>query len=78
MQRVTSLSLQVQTRGRQEEFHEFITRIVRCFLQEAGCPSSDPELLRECFIRFQDAVTPMKQHLAGIKKQNTWIMRQAA
>lgn len=76
--RVIQLSANVENRGRHEEFHVYITRLVGCLLQEAGCPSDDPEVLRDCFIRFQEAVSPMKEHFEGIKNQNTWVLRRAA
>lgn len=76
--RVIQLSSRVENRGRHEEFHEYITRLVGCLLTEAGCPSDDPEVLRDCFIVFQEAVSPMKEHFEGIKNQNTWVLRRAA
>jgi hypothetical protein len=60
------------------EFHEFITCVVKCLHKEAGCPTNDPELLRASFTSFQEAVGPMKDHLVGIKNQNSWIMKRAA
>lgn len=76
--RVIQLSTTVENRGRHEEFHVYITRLVGCLLKEAGCPSDDPEVLRDCFIQFQEAVSPMQEHFEGIKNQNTWVLRRAA
>lgn len=78
MVRVARISAMADAHGGDEEFHEFITRVVKALLQEAGCPTNDPETLRECFTYFQEAVGPMKEHLMGIKNQNTWVLRRAA
>ncbi|MCZ6837274.1 MAG: hypothetical protein O7G85_15975 [Planctomycetota bacterium] len=78
MSRVARLSALVDSHDGGEEFHEFITRVVRSMLSEAGCPTEDPQVLREGVMHFQAAMSPMKEHLMGIKSQNTWVLRRAS
>lgn len=77
MARISRMSAMLDSAGACREFHEFITRVVQCLLQEAGCSTNDQATLRECFQSFQEVVMPMKDHLMGIKKQNTFIMKRA-
>jgi hypothetical protein len=47
---------------------------IRSMCIEAGLNHSDPDVLRECFPRFEHAAARIKAHLAGIRSQNRWLI----
>ncbi|MCH7546225.1 MAG: hypothetical protein IID30_07475 [Planctomycetes bacterium] len=75
---VSRLSKQVATIPPKAEFHEHVSQVITFLLAEAGCPTTDQEVLRTCFSRFQSAVSGIKQHLDGIKNQNVRVLKRAS
>jgi len=47
---------------------------IRSLCIEAGVDHTDEEMLRECFPRFEQAAARIKTHLAGIRRQNRWLI----
>lgn len=75
---VTKLSQQVASIPPNIEFHENVSRMISFLLDEAGCSTTDEEVLRICFSRFDSAVSGIKQHLDGIKSQNVRVLKRAS
>ena len=75
---VTRLSQQVATIPPKVEFHQHVTLVITFLLAEGKCPTTDEEVLRTCFSRFQSAVSGIKQHLDGIKSQNVRVLKRAS
>ncbi|MHC4948586.1 MAG: hypothetical protein ACYTG1_10025 [Planctomycetota bacterium] len=57
------------------DFQRHVTSLIRSLFIEAGIDCAEPELVRETFSRFEETVRRIKSHLAGIKRQNLYIMR---
>ncbi|MBT8487082.1 MAG: hypothetical protein HKO59_14245 [Phycisphaerales bacterium] len=49
--------------------------IVRTFLDEGGFSSEDSELVRDTFLPTDEALTALRRHMSGIKKQNPYLFR---
>ena len=75
---VTKLSQQVASIPPNIEFHEHVSRMISFLLAEAGCSTTDEEVLQICFSRFDSAVSGIKQHLDGIKTQNVRVLKRAS
>lgn len=75
---VTKLSQQVASIPPNIEFHENVSRMISFLLDEAGCSTTDEEVLRICFSRFDSAVSGIKQHLDGIRSQNVRVLKRAS
>ena len=64
------------SRAPEAEFENNVRSAISSLLAEGEFPASDPEVLKLAFKEFDGAVRQIKQHLAGIKKQNHFIMRR--
>lgn len=51
-----------------------VNSAIRSMLIEAGLPHADSTTLRECFPKFGHAAERIKSHLAGIRRQNRWLI----
>jgi hypothetical protein len=63
--------------GRTDEataYQVAVNGAIRSMCIEAGLDHLNPEVLRDCFPRFEHAAERIKAHLAGIRRQNRWLI----
>ncbi len=65
-------------RSPEERVRLHVTSVIESLLFEAGFEASDPEVVRQCYARFEDVVRQLKKHLQGIKEQNYFLMSKMA
>lgn len=75
--RVLRLGKKIEARHKHEEFHTYITRFVKDLLGDVNIQMEDEEQRQECFQRFINVVTPIRNHMEGIKRQNDWVLQPA-
>ena len=57
------------------DYEHRIRCMIRAIFNGAGCPGDDPEIIRSSFAPVESLMKKIASHLAGIKKQNPFVMR---
>ena len=62
----------------EEAVRAHVMSVIEAILSDAGFQGRDPEITRRAYVRFEEAVKEIRDHLLGIRDQNNFLMRTRA
>ena len=52
-----------------------VMSVIEAMMSDAGFQGRDPEITRRAYVRFEDAVKEIRDHLMGIRDQNHFLLK---
>ena len=62
----------------EEVVRAHVMSVIEAMLSDAGFQGRDPEITRPAYVKFEEAIKEIRNHLQGIRDQNHFLMRTRA